>query len=1417
MLNQLLGASLALTVVRDQLSRLLARQAGPERRLPPVLIQGETGTGKGLVAQLIHETGPRAPLPFVDVNCAAIPDALLEAELFGFERGAFTDARQAKPGLLQMAHRGTIFLDEIGLMPDALQVKLLKALEQRSIRRLGATRSEPVDVWVIAATSEDLQAAIHQKRFRQDLYHRLAVVTLRLPPLRERGQDIVLLARHFLSRACRDYGVWMKTLAGDAEAALLAYGWPGNVRELANVMERVVLLSDGDQVTATTLDLPRESMRSAVTAETSSNIDQQIGSLERSKIAEALAAAGGNLSRAAAQLGLPRNTLRYRMERHGFSESSSSKRRRASEPGTAPHSDNADQDEPPADRVEWQRTRVTVLDMQIPDADGAGIAHERHRVFDEAAEKVMAFGGRVIEMRASRMVAAFGLEPAEDTATHAAHAALTILNAVRAERSANAQPFPVRIALHTDDVLVGRVGDRIELDTDARRAVDRALVDLQAMGAGDTPIVSEQTRHVLDRRFALESIASATAPGGRAFRITGRQDLALRGAPFVARARELELLEDLLTQAEAGRGQAVLLVGEPGIGKSRLLHEFHQRSRGRAGWLEGHAVSFGRSLPFHPLIDLLKRASGVDDGDGEQVIGDKIERVLRPLGGELGASVPFLRAMLSLDPRDEAVAAMDPKLRRAGMFEAVRQFLLASAAARPLIVMLEDVHWMDEATTEFLALMAESIESSRILLCVTQRTGFALTSAQGVFQTRLTMSRLTRQEIAAIAGALLGVAALSADLEQLLETKTDGNPFFVEEVVRSLSESGALERRGDTMTLPHPQQTLDVPDTIQDVILARLARLGAPARDVLHVASVIGREFPRRVLERVVGDTGSQGSIEESVRTLLAAELIQTARVWPEVSYVFRHALTQEVGYQNQSEPQRAALHAQIGEAVEFVYADRLSEHFGVLAYHFTRARRWHKALEYLLAAARQAEQSFATREALQLYDEAKSAAEQQAGGVAAAATLIAIYSARARLHFVRSDFEQSAAEAERILPLARLLGDSIAEGEALAAMAWASTWGHNLEGALRFAKDALAVAEPAGALGVQGRAHFAIGFVSGVTGGLDESHASLEKAVALSRSAGDAMGHSMSLSAAGLLRNWSGDYAAAIALQDQAFVLARKSGRLQPLTFNYFLRGLTLTGKGDYDAAFAAMNEGLTLAEHIGDEAFRHRLMNSLGWLYAELGDLNQAETLNTISAQIGRRRRDPGTQPNAELNLGEVMRSRGDLKLAQEIYDGVFKYYKNPSASLWMRYRYSIRMFAGLGHLARQRGDLSAARDHSATCLDLATRTRSRKNLVKGWRLAGEVARAQKDWDRAEGCLRTALDLAIALGNPVQYWQTEVALGKLLDDVGRSQEARQAFHRAHVRLQEVGANLRDERLRDAFAKSAELRFVQQADVPSE
>src|SRR5262250_1600799 len=195
-LSELMGRSSAMESLRATIWRLV-RTSSTSGRTPAVLIQGETGTGKGLIARLLHRLGPRRDRPFIDVNCAAIPDTLLESELFGFERGAFTDARRAKPGLFQSAHRGTIFLDEIALLPEALQAKLLKVIEEHSVRRLGATQSETVDVWVISATNADIAAAIRAGRFRADLYHRLAVLTLLLPPLRERGDDALLLAEHF--------------------------------------------------------------------------------------------------------------------------------------------------------------------------------------------------------------------------------------------------------------------------------------------------------------------------------------------------------------------------------------------------------------------------------------------------------------------------------------------------------------------------------------------------------------------------------------------------------------------------------------------------------------------------------------------------------------------------------------------------------------------------------------------------------------------------------------------------------------------------------------------------------------------------------------------------------------------------------------------------------------------------------------------------------------------------------------------------------------------------------------------------------------------------------------------------------------------------------------------------------------------
>jgi transcriptional regulator with PAS, ATPase and Fis domain len=284
-----------------------------------VLITGESGTGKELVARAIHAGSPRKGRPFVAVNCAAIPDNLLESELFGYKRGAFTDARSDRAGLLVEADGGTLFLDEIAELPVALQPKLLRVLQEREVRPLGANRPERVDVRLIAATNRDIEARLKTGEMREDLYYRLNVIQLQLPPLRARTEDLLPLAEHFLARSAERAGKALRGLSETAKKLLLGYHWPGNVRELENVIERAVALCEREIVGPE--DLPpamrerRNQDRLAAALAQGLTLEQ----LEREYIERVLEAEGGNKTRAAQRLGLDRKTLYRKLEEYAAS------------------------------------------------------------------------------------------------------------------------------------------------------------------------------------------------------------------------------------------------------------------------------------------------------------------------------------------------------------------------------------------------------------------------------------------------------------------------------------------------------------------------------------------------------------------------------------------------------------------------------------------------------------------------------------------------------------------------------------------------------------------------------------------------------------------------------------------------------------------------------------------------------------------------------------------------------------------------------------------------------------------------------------------------------------------------------------------------------------------------------------------
>ncbi len=642
--------------------------------------------------------------------------------------------------------------------------------------------------------------------------------------------------------------------------------------------------------------------------------------------------------------------------------------------------------------LEGERKQVTVL---FADVSGFTSLSERldpeavHEFMTRAFELMLAevhrYEGTVNQFLGDGIMALFGAPVAhEDHARSAVHAALGIRKALEAYqdelRRSQSITFQVRQGLNTGLVVVGSIGSDLRMDYTAVGDTTNVAARLQQTADPERIVISEATYRLVGDYFYTRPLGELQVKG-KAQSVHAWEVISARVArtrleveaergftPFVGRDRELQLLFECFEKAKAGHGQVVFLLGEPGIGKSRLLFEFRRQLGKSATWLEGHSVSFGRAIAFHPLIDLLKRNFRIEEGDSEGAIVEKIERSVLLLGEDLRATLPYLRYLLSVDPGDPAILTMDPKQRRGAMFQALRQLLSRAAEVRPQVVVYEDVHWMDKATEEILLATADIIPTSRILHILTYRTGYRHPFGERTYHTRIALDVLSTGESVEMAQAMLTTERLPEELKALIAEKAEGNPFFVEEVVKSLRELGAIRATASGYSLAKRLDEIVVPDTIQDVIMARIDRLEEAPKKTLQLASVIGRDFTQRLLDRIAE---IREATEESLRELKSSELVYEKSLFPELSYTFRHALTQEVAYNSLLVQRRRALHRLVGVAIEELYADRLAEQYEVLAHHFSKGEERAKALEYFLKAGDKAAQAFANREALALYEQA--------------------------------------------------------------------------------------------------------------------------------------------------------------------------------------------------------------------------------------------------------------------------------------------------------------------------------------------------------------------------------------------------------------------------------------------------------------
>jgi transcriptional regulator with AAA-type ATPase domain/tetratricopeptide (TPR) repeat protein len=1270
-----IGKSPAIQAVRERLERLL-QQMTRARRAPVVLLEGETGTGKGLVARQLHQRGPRPQGPFVDVNCAAIPETLLEAELFGFERGAFTDARQAKPGLFQAAHGGTIFLDEIGLLPVGLQAKLLKVIEERAVRRLGSTQATPVDVWIIAATNETLSQAVSDGRVRADFYHRLAGFVVHMPPLRERGEDVSLLAEHFLTETCTEYGLAPKRFSPDAVAALRRHSWPGNVRELHNVIERAVVLADGFELQVHNLELPGagSSSSSQMLSTTEPALRSAMDRFERARLLAALEEARWNVSSAAERLGVPRNTLRYRMARYGLRPAGSApRRRRTSAPGHVANRMHGPV-EPRANR------HIVWLYGIWHEPSGVALSFEMSRFRELVIERIENFGGRVEEFNSHGILGVFGVEPSEDASRRAVHAGLAMCKV--AARMEPPQDVRLKVVIHVVPASVEEHDGSRQLAATSRQIGQVEMATLAPQLTGTGVAASSAIAPALDRWFQLERLADdERSPSPPMYRVIGPRQtgfaagLARRLSPFVGRDLQFGWLQGLVERLSEGHGQVVGLVAEPGAGKSRLLHEFsrslaHQHVR----YLEGRCLSHGSGVPYLPVIDLLRRTWDVVDPDVPDAITETIRREVKKVDCEEQAT--YLLPLLGVKVGIEALATLSPEAMKRGTFNAIRQVIFPHD--RPVVLAVEDLHWIDKTSEEFFASVVDSILGAPLLFICTYRPGYRPPWIDRSYVSQLAVGPLSEADSRSVVRAILPVET-SDTLTQSIVARAEGNPFFLEELALPVIHG---RPSGSLPTLP---------ESIGDVLTARILRLPDQLRRVLETAATLGREVPVRLLDAILE---SPPDLEDTLQELVRLEFLYDQMSKTGRLYTFKHALIQEVAYDQLAQADRSRLHLAAGRALEAVYAERIDEVLDRLAYHYQRTDQSSAAVTYLTRLAEKAIGSHALSEAASALEQALSHAEQIDSDQGREPCVLRIV---ARLAFCQI-FQGHLVEARDLLlhhaDRLERLADPLLTGPHYFLLAGAHDHLGQPEAALAAAHRSLAEATRAGDTATAGKAHIILAhanlwagqFRSGVENGW--------------RAARGLAGHAepLWLGMAHWIRGWHhillGEFAGAANAGEQVRTIGEATGIRRLESYGFCIAGWLALLRGDFVSGIEACERASTLAP---DPLARAVVLSILGEGYTDATELHAAKD-----------------------------------RLEQAL--GLLRQFHMPQMECWTVCRLSQ------AHIAE--GQMGDARDLASRGLSLAEQSSFPFGHGLAQRLLGQVAGATNSLEAAQTALTLALD---------------------------------------------------------------------------
>jgi class 3 adenylate cyclase/tetratricopeptide (TPR) repeat protein len=624
------------------------------------------------------------------------------------------------------------------------------------------------------------------------------------------------------------------------------------------------------------------------------------------------------------------------------------------------------------DKIEGERKQVTVMfaDMAgfTPLVDKIG-PEEAYSIMDQVYEilihKVHDYEGTVNEMTGDGIMALFGapiaLEDAPQRAIRSAYAIhremVKFSDKMKQERE-GVPPLKMRIGIHTGPVVVGALGNDLRVEFKVVGDTVNLASRMEDIAEPGATHVTEETFKLTEGLFRYESLGERKVKGKeepiKTYRVIGpstrrtRFDVsAERGlTPFVGRERELEILLDGFERVKSGRGQAFSVMGEAGVGKSRLLYEFRNTVVNEdATFLEGKCLSYSRSVAYHPIIDLYKSNFDIRDNDEDHHVKDKVKKGLKQFDVEEASILPYLLELLSIKDSGIDQIPLSPEGRKDRMIETLIRIPFKASNIRPLILVIEDLHWMDQTSEEVLKYLLESIAGARILLLFTYRPEFVHTWGGKSYHSQVNLNRLSNRESLAMVTYLIGTEDIETDLEELILEKAEGVPFYIEEFIKSLKDLGIIERKDSVYCLAKDIEEVIIPSTIHDVIMARVDSLPEGTKEVLQTGSVIEREFSYELIKRVTDLTEQELMSHFSV--LRDSELVYERGIYPQSTYIFKHALTREVIYNSILNKRKKQLHEEIGNAIEDLYKENINEHYAVLTEHYIEAESYEKGAEY--------------------------------------------------------------------------------------------------------------------------------------------------------------------------------------------------------------------------------------------------------------------------------------------------------------------------------------------------------------------------------------------------------------------------------------------------------------------------------------